>query len=99
LKVLVVVKWTSKDGSPQEEATETKVVNSNGCLVLLKARVSEGLSVELVQRNTKEVRKGRVTFCGAVELDGRTQVGVALEDPDPYFWGQEYVDFILATET
>jgi hypothetical protein len=67
--------------------------------VLLKARVSEGLSVELVQRNTKEVRKGRVTFCGAAELDGRSEVGVELENADPHFWGQEYVDFILATET
>jgi len=95
LEVPVVVRLTAKDGSPQEEATHTKVVNAHGCLLLLKAVVVEGLSIELINPDTNEVRRGRVVFCGAVDSAGRTQVGVELEDPDPKFWGQRYVDFLL----
>lgn len=47
-QVPVVVKWVVKGRGPQEEATETKIVNAHGCLVTLKAVVIEGMNVELV---------------------------------------------------
>lgn len=94
-KVPVVVKWTSEDGSPQEEATETTVINSHGCQVPMQAELLEGLSVELENRNTNEIRRGEVVWCGGVDPDGRNQVAIAVEEPDPKFWGERYVSFLL----
>jgi len=91
----VVVRWLAKDGTPKEETTETKVANAHGCLVLLKATVFEGLGVEIVNLNTKQVRKGQVVWCGGVERDGRTQVGIDIAEMDEKFWGERYSDFLL----
>lgn len=95
LKVPVTVRWTAKDGSRQQENTETRVINGHGCMVLLKGLLSEGLTIELLNRSTNEVRNARVVWCGGVGPDGRTQVGMELVEPDPKFWGPQYVDFLL----
>ncbi|MFQ5816332.1 MAG: hypothetical protein ACE5H2_00020 [Terriglobia bacterium] len=95
-QVPVVVKWVVKGRPPQEEATETKIINAHGCLLTLKAAVSEQMNVELVNPETQEVHKGRVVWCGGVDPQGRTQVAVELENPDPKFWGQAYADFLLS---
>lgn len=95
LKVPLVVKWTAPDGSAKQEAAETQVVNGHGCLLLLRGKVAEGMTVDLMHRDTQEVRKGRVVCCPGADPDGRTQVGVELDDPDPKFWGQRYVDYLV----
>lgn len=94
-QVPVVVKWVAQDRTAKEETTETKVVNAHGCLLSLKAPVTEGQTVELVNRSTKNARRSRVIFCGRVGADGRTEVAVELDHPDPRFWGERYVDFLL----
>jgi len=94
LLVPVAVKWRAQ-GNLQEEVTNTKTVNAHGCLVLLRAPVYEGLGIELVILDSRRADRGRVVWCGAVEPDGRTQVGIELENPDPRFWGEQYVEFLL----
>jgi hypothetical protein len=94
LKVPVVVKWKATDGSSREEMTATEIVNAHGCMLSLKSVVPERLSVEVINRDTNEARKGHVAWCGAVS-GGRNQVGIELDDPDPKFWGQRYSDFLL----
>ncbi|HKZ52748.1 MAG TPA: hypothetical protein VJ085_05655 [Candidatus Acidoferrales bacterium] len=94
LLVPVTVKWRAK-GNLQEEVTNTKTVNAHGCLVLLRAPVYEGLGIELVNLDSNKAGAGRVVWCGSVEPDGRTQVGIELENPDPRFWGEQYVEFLL----
>ena len=94
LRIPVTPRWEAVKGSPVEERTETRVVNAHGCLLLLKAPVSQGQRIELVNRNTGNVRGGRVVWCGAIEADGRTQVGVELESPDFDFWAEQYTAFL-----
>ncbi len=94
LLVPVAVKWRAQ-GNVQEEVTNTRTVNAHGCLVLLRAPVYEGLGIELVNLDSHKTSRGRVVWCGSVELDGRTQVGIELENSDPHFWGEQYVEFLL----
>lgn len=94
-QVPVVVKWMAPDGTEKEEATETKVINAHGCLLLLKAPLPERTRVELVNHDTKEVRRGRIAWSGGVGADRRNRVAIELEDPDPKFWGPRYIDFLL----
>lgn len=94
LKVPLLVRWAGPGGAAKQETRETRVVNAHGCLLLLKAPVFEGMTLELVNRNTNAVHPGRVVCCGAIEPDGRTQVGVELDRPDDGFWGEQYVDFL-----
>jgi len=94
LRIPVTARWEAVNGSPAEERTETRVVNAHGCLLLLKAPVFQGQRIELVNRNTGNARGGRVVWCGAIEADGRTQVGVELESPDSDFWGEQYTGLL-----
>lgn len=93
LPVPVTVRWKT-NGSTREETTKTRVINSHGCLVLLKAPIAAGQSVELVNLETKDKASGRVVWSGAVEPDGRAQVGIDLENPNPEFWGKRYTEFL-----
>ncbi|MFQ5791781.1 MAG: PilZ domain-containing protein [Acidobacteriota bacterium] len=93
MQIPLGVKWVAKNGSALEEDTETGVVSAHGCTVWLKGVVFEGIAVELTNRDTKMVRKGRVTFCGEIGPDGRNQVGIELDEPDPKFWGSQYAEF------
>lgn len=89
LQIPVVVRWLTKTGSTLEEATETQVVNAHGCTVTLKAVMFEGTPVEVFNRDTNGVRKGRIVCCGAAP-DGRNQASIELAEPDPKFWGTRY---------
>ena len=93
LQAPVVVKWVGQNGSPQQEATKTDMVNAHGCLVLLNAFVSEGMDVEVINTVSEEIRKGRVAFSGEVSLDGRNKVAIQLAEPEATFWGPRYADF------
>ena len=95
LQVAVGVRWITSDGTPQEKDAATLVVNDYGCLVPLKAAMIEGMNLELVNRTNKEVRRGKVIWCGAVNLEGRHEVGIELEEPDPQFWGPQYAKAML----
>jgi hypothetical protein len=95
-EVPVLVKWVTKDGSPNSELTKTKVINAHGCLLTLQARLAEGTPVELVNQQSKHARTGRIAWCGAVAADGRTEVAIELADADPQFWGERYVSFLVS---
>jgi hypothetical protein len=94
LRIPVTLRWKASDGSAVEERTETRVVNAHGCLLLLKAPVFQGQRIDVVNRNTGNAHGGRVVWCGAIEADGRTQVGVELDAPDFQFWGEQYTAFL-----
>lgn len=94
LKIPIVIRWNTQEGT-REEHTETMVINANGCLVLAKGPASEGLDVDVANEISGEVRKGKVVYCGKMEPEGRTHVGIELYSPNPKFWGSEYVDFVL----
>ncbi|MFQ5724344.1 MAG: hypothetical protein ACE5G6_07605 [Terriglobia bacterium] len=94
-QVPVVVRWVGSDGSHKQEATETRIVNAHGCMLLLKASLMVNTPVEITNSDTREARKGHVAWSGSVGADGRNKVAVELEDPDPKFWGPRYVDFLL----
>jgi len=55
MKVPLIVKLITKDGTVQEENTQTKIVNAHGCMVMLKTRVVEGQLAEMVNLETKQV--------------------------------------------
>lgn len=97
LRVPMVIKWIAKDGSPQEETAETKIVNAHGALFLLKANLCEDMDVELLNLETNQQRKGKVVWCGSVERDGRNNIGIEFQTVDPKFWGDRYVDYLLWT--
>lgn len=93
LQIPLIVRWTW-NGRPREEATVTWVVNAHGCLTLLKQLLPEGLEVELENRATQAVSRGRVAWSGERCADGRSKIGIDLETPDPEFWGPIYTSLI-----
>lgn len=95
LKVPLLVRWRTTNGSDREEPAKTKIINAHGCLALMKTPLAERTEVELVNRNTGVVRRGQVVWCGAIEPDGRTQIGIELELPDLKFWGDQYAEYLM----
>lgn len=94
LQVPVVIRWVGRDGSPRVKQAKTIVVNEHGCLLPLSVAMVEGTSLELENRSSKQVRAGKVIWCGLPSRQGTHQVGIELAEPDPQFWGPEYAGAI-----
>lgn len=97
LQVPLLVQWQAGDKRLGQEAVKTRVVNAHGCLVLLKASLAEGQRVTLTNRESNQTQPGRVVWNGGVEQGRLHRTGIELATPDPKFWGQPYVDFVLRT--
>ena len=67
------------------EHTSTIVVNSNGALVSLVAKVQAGDLVFLVNKISKEEQEVRVAYV-APEFEGKHSVGLAFDSDSPNFW-------------
>lgn len=86
--------WNSKEGR-KEEITETRMVNSRGCQVLLAEPVVEGAKVVVVNLETLQARAGQVVWRGLRQANGKTQVAIGFEDSDLDFWGKRFTDFVF----
>lgn len=93
LQLPVVVSWVAHGRTPREEAM-TLAVNEHGCLLGLKALVTEGLEMDLLNPSSKMVSRGKVVWCGDVSKEGRHQVAIELEKPDATFWGTRYLQAV-----
>ncbi|HWZ96470.1 MAG TPA: hypothetical protein VN025_01785 [Candidatus Dormibacteraeota bacterium] len=81
---IVVYGFGSSNGSFQEE-TETVLVNAGGALVLLKARLSVGDTVTLIDKITGTEKQVRVAYVDKY-TERESRVGLAFQQPLPGFW-------------
>ncbi len=81
---VVVYGFGSSTGSFKEE-TETVVVNAGGALVLLKAKLSVGDTVFLIDKLTGTEQQMRVAYLDRYS-DRESRVGIAFKTPKPNFW-------------
>jgi len=81
---VTVYGFGSASGSFKEE-TETVLVNAGGALVLLKARLSVGDTVTLIDRITGTEKQVRVVYVDKY-TERESRVGLAFEQPLPGFW-------------
>ncbi len=90
LQLPVSVRWVGQNGAREERETMTLVVNEYGCVLPLNVALMEGTSLELINRATKEVRRGKVVWSGSASSEEHQQVAIELEKADPKFWGASY---------
>lgn len=81
---VVVYGFGSSSGSFKEE-TETVLVNHGGALVLLKAKLSVGDTVFLLDKITGVEQQVRVAYLDPY-TDRESRVGLAFKEPFPNFW-------------
>jgi hypothetical protein len=81
---ITVYGFGSASGSFKEE-TETVIVNAGGALVLLKAKLSVGDTVTLIDRITGTEKQVRVAYVDKY-TERESRVGLAFEQPLPGFW-------------
>jgi len=85
IHVPVVIRGFGPTTGTFKEETETIVVNSGGALVLLKAKLSVGDTVFLVDKITGAEQEVRVAYIDSYG-DREFRVGLAFRDPIPDFW-------------
>ncbi len=81
---LVIYGFAGKGGAFHEDA-ETLLVNDNGALVTLKAKLAIGDNVFLVRKSSSEEHEVRVVYLDAYS-DRETRVGLAFKQPLSDFW-------------
>jgi hypothetical protein len=81
---VVVYGFGSSSGSFKEE-TETVLVNHGGALVLLKAKLSVGDTVFLLDKITGVEQRVRVAYFDPY-TDRESRVGLGFKEPLPNFW-------------
>lgn len=81
---VVIYGFGSANGSFKEE-TETIVVNAGGALVLLKAKLSVGDTIFLLDKITGVEQQVRVAYIDPY-ADRESRVGIAFDKPLPDFW-------------
>lgn len=81
---VVIYGFGGSSGSFKEE-TETVVVNAGGALVLLKARLSVGDTIHLIDRLTGTEQQMRVAYLDRYS-ERESRVGLAFKTPMPNFW-------------
>jgi hypothetical protein len=81
---VVVYGFGGSSGSFKEE-TETVVVNAGGAMVLLKAKLSLGDTVHLIDKLTGTEQQMRVAYLERYS-ERESRVGIAFKSPMPNFW-------------
>ena len=71
---------------PFTENAQTMVINANGALIGLKAKVAKDQTVRLKSVTHPEEQECRVIWVGPTS-EGRTQCGIEFVKPIPKFWG------------
>jgi hypothetical protein len=81
---IVVYGFASASGAFKEEA-ETVLVNAGGALVLLKAKLSVGDTVTIIDKITGTEKQVRVAYVSKY-TERESRVGLAFPQPLPNFW-------------
>jgi len=76
--------WSSEEISFHENST-TLLVNASGGLITLKAKVSVGDTMFVVNKSTQGEQECRVAYVGP-EFEGKLRVGFAFKRQAPSFW-------------
>ncbi len=84
IHVPVVVYGFGGSGSFKEE-TETVVVNAGGAMVLLKAKLSVGDTIHIIDKLTGTEQQMRVAYLDRYS-ERESRVGLAFKSPLPEFW-------------
>lgn len=91
LSIPVLVSGQNRTNNKKfDESTATLLVNANGGLVLLAARVAVGETVTLRNRLTQEEEQCRVAYVGPQQPQGKARVGVAFQRPAKHFWKVDF---------
>jgi hypothetical protein len=80
----VIVRGKSGD-QPFEEEARTISINANGCMVMLRARVTRDQEISVVNPKTVEELPCTIVFLGRT-VDGKTEVAFEFSEPSPLFW-------------
>lgn len=89
LRVAVFVSGRGRDQSAFREETTTLLVNANGALIPIAAKVRLGETVLLVNKSTREEQECRVAYVGP-QGGGKMKVGVAFKGLAPDFWRVDF---------
>jgi hypothetical protein len=85
IAIPIAVRIPKADASFYEEATETVVVNANGCLTRLAAPVTQGQQIHVFNSKSTQEQACAVVWIGKFS-DGKTEVGLEFSEPAPRFW-------------
>jgi hypothetical protein len=85
LDVPLVIKGRAESGQDFREETFTLTASAHGVLLALKASVSLGQKVRLLNQKNWDELEGKVVYVGLPNA-GLTRVGIEFEYPAPDFW-------------
>ena len=85
MQVSVSIRGNNAMGNAFEEETETLAINAHGALILLRNRVSSGVTVVMRHKGTEEEQECNVVFLGPVR-GGKAEIGLEFSSPRPTFW-------------
>lgn len=85
VRIAMSVEVRSTEGELFQEKTKTVIVNANGCLVLLAAKVKRGQKLVISNPQTLEELACAVIFHGD-HHNGKSEVGLEFSEPSPMFW-------------
>src|SRR5438445_11527723 len=88
-KMRVQAQGRAHNGKKFRETCETVVVNSVGCLLLLKHEVNNGEMLVITNPETQEELECRIVYLGDLGAKGQ-RVGIAFLTPAPRFWGVDF---------
>jgi PilZ domain len=80
----VIVRGKNGD-KPFEEEAHTISINANGCMVMLRARVTRDQEISVINPKTVEELPCAVVYLGRT-VDGKTEVAFEFSEPSPLFW-------------
>jgi hypothetical protein len=89
LRIPVAVYGHNRKIGAFREETETDIVNANGGLVVLAARVGMGETFLVVNKATQEEQQCRVVYVAPFE-GPKKKVGFELLGAAPYFWRVDF---------
>jgi|SRR5580698_4780754 hypothetical protein len=86
VQLTIAILVRGKQGAARfEEEAHTVAVSANGCLIRLKAPVSRGQEISIVNPKTAEELPCTVIYIGQKE-SGKTEVGLEFAEASPLFW-------------
>ena len=85
LDVPLVIKGRAETGQDFREETFTLSASAHGVLLALKASLSLGQKVRLLNQRNWDELEGKVAYVGLTHA-GLTRVGIEFEQPAPDFW-------------
>jgi hypothetical protein len=85
IAIPITIRIPKANASFYEEATETVVVNANGCLARLAVPLEQGQQIHIINSKSSEEQACAVVWIGKF-TEGKTEVGLEFSEPAPRFW-------------